>query len=77
MTTRNIFFAMILSSVLGGAIAIGGYSLIAPAPGIVVPANNDDPSNVSFTNYVFDSTDFVVPEGLNFVYAAKAIGFCE
>lgn len=73
MNKRTLFFAMILSSLLGGLIAVGGYSLIVlPENGVkVMPANNNQ-DHVSFTNYVFDSTDFVVPEGLNFVYAAKS-----
>lgn len=70
---RNTFFAMVMSSVLGGAIAIGGYTLIkGDDPQFVIPAIDKANSPLSFTNYVFDSSDFVVPEGLNFVYAAKA-----
>lgn len=69
MHNRKIFLALILSSFLGGVIALGGYSLIVPE-GLKV--NDMEASNVRFTNYVFDSADFVVPEGLNFVYAAKS-----
>lgn len=71
MNKRNIVLAMVLSSFLGGILAIGGYVIVQPAPqNMIVPTAGVNP--VSFTNYVFDSTDFVVPEGLNFVYAAKA-----
>ncbi|WP_258102592.1 Do family serine endopeptidase [Marinoscillum sp. MHG1-6] len=70
---RKTFLAMVLSSFLGGAIAIGGYSLIKEdAQPNIVPAGNSTQSPLSFTNYVFDSADFIVPEGLNFVYAAKS-----
>lgn len=74
MNKRNLFFTMVLCSLLGGVIAIGGYTLLVKSDdggARVVPSSND-PGHVSFTNYVFDSTDFVVPEGLNFVYAAKS-----
>lgn len=69
MNNRRIFLALILSSFLGGVIALGGYSLVAPE---VLTPSGSQASDVRFTNYVFDSTDFVVPEGLNFVYAAKS-----
>jgi serine protease Do len=71
MKNRNIFIAMLFSSILGGTIALGGYSLLRPetAGGRSQGAAATD---VSFTNYVFDSAHYVVPEGLNFVYAAKS-----
>ncbi|MEO9474315.1 MAG: Do family serine endopeptidase [Cyclobacteriaceae bacterium] len=72
MTSRKLIFAMVFSSVLGGVIALGGYSLVAPGVAPAQSGQNDETSPVSFTNYVFDSADFVVPEGLNFVYAAKS-----
>ena len=72
MSKRNIFFAMILSSFLGAAIALGGYATLVEAEvtNQIQPVNDSNP--VSFTNYVFDTTDYVVPQGLNFVYAAKS-----
>lgn len=70
---RKTILAMILSSFLGGIIAIGGYTIIMPeSNNTVVPVNGNSADPVNFTNYVFDSADFVVPEGLNFVYAAKS-----
>ncbi|MFY0598165.1 MAG: Do family serine endopeptidase [Cyclobacteriaceae bacterium] len=71
MTNRKLIFAMVISSMMGAIIALGGYAIITPS-NITVPMEQVDKSSVSFTNYVFDSTDFVVPEGLNFVYAAKS-----
>lgn len=72
MNKRNVYFAMVVSSFLGAAIAIGGYSLIIEPQRVqqVTPASGES-SSVSLTNYVFDTTDYVVPKGLNFVYAAK------
>ncbi|MEQ8470598.1 MAG: Do family serine endopeptidase [Marinoscillum sp.] len=73
MSKRNVYFAMVLSSVLGAAIALGGYHVvIGPQNNSqILPVNGQSDNPVSFTNYVFDTTDYVVPEGLNFVYAAK------
>lgn len=71
MNKRNLVFAMMLSSLLGAVIALGGYSLfVKEDPNKAVPTAQT--SSASFTNYVFDTTDYVVPEGLNFVYAARA-----
>lgn len=73
MSNRKMYFAMVLSSFLGGAIAIGGYTALAPSQAsqqVVAPDGSTGP--VSFTNYVLDTTKSIVPEGLNFVYAAKS-----
>lgn len=72
MSKRSLFLVLVLASLLGGIVAVGGYTfLVEPRQySQGMPVGNNNP--VSFTNYVFDTTDFVVPEGLNFVYAAKA-----
>lgn len=73
MSNRSLIVAMVLSSFLGAALAIGGLALLnKDSQPLVQPAALSNTSGVSFTNYVFDSSKFVVPEGLNFVYAAKA-----
>ncbi len=70
MTKRNLIFAMVFSSVFGGLVAVGGYVLLVPQPeSRAIPVNTE--SSASFTNYILDTTDFVVPEGLNFVYASQ------
>lgn len=73
MKTRNLVLAMIVSSVLGGLIAISGYSIFVGGSGSnhVIPANYTTPNPVSFTNYTVDTTDIAVTGGLNFVHAAK------
>jgi len=71
MNKKNLIFAMIFSSMFGGVIALGGYALfVKPETIQVVPAS--EKTSASFTNLVFDTTDYIVPEGLNFVYAAKS-----
>lgn len=70
MSKRSLVFAMIFSSLFGGIVAVVGYSFIVPPSQTIQQVNN--PNNpVSLTNYVFDSADFIVPDGLNFVFAAK------
>ena len=60
---------MVLSSMVGGLIV----ALV-----LISFQKSDSDGNTRIenpavlTNYVFDSTDFVVPEGLNFVFAAKS-----
>ncbi len=61
---------MVFSSIFGGLVAVVGVSFIMPKERIIQQtAGTSNP--VSLTNYVFDSADFVVPDGLNFVFAAK------
>ena len=70
MNKRSLIFAMIFSSVFGGLVAIVGFVTLYPhGSSEQTVAGTANP--VSLTNYVFDSSDFVVPEGLNFVFAAK------
>ncbi len=61
---------MIFSSLFGGLIAIAGVAFILPEERFI-QQTSETSSPVSLTNYVFDSADFVVPDGLNFVFAAK------
>lgn len=70
MSKRSLIFAMIFSSLFGGLVAVVGYSYINPQEQITRQTSAST-NPVSLTNYVFDSADFVVPEGLNFVFAAK------
>ncbi len=70
MNKRSLFFAMVFSSLFGGIVAVIGYSIIAPPATVIQSAGGKD-NSVALTNYVFDSSDFVIPEGLNFVFAAK------
>ncbi|MEM9325609.1 MAG: Do family serine endopeptidase [Bacteroidota bacterium] len=73
MKTRNLILAMVLSSVMGGAIAIVGYSWFAPQPQnpAGTPVNYNPGLPVSFTNYVADTTSIAIAGGLNFVGAAQ------
>ncbi len=69
MSKRSLMIAMVFSSVFGGAVALVGYSFFVPKQTIIQQTAERNP--LALTNYVFDSSDFIVPEGLNFVFAAK------
>lgn len=64
------FIQMLVSSAIGGLIVALIFVSTIDNNGEIGRSGNSSP--VNFTNYVFDSTDFVVPEGLNFVFAAKS-----
>ncbi|MCP4458074.1 MAG: Do family serine endopeptidase [Cytophagales bacterium] len=68
--TRKSLIAMFLSSIIGGVVAIILFTTLVPRTNL--PAKRDSGNPVTLTNYVFDSANFVVPEGLNFVFAAKS-----
>ncbi len=59
------------SSIFGGLIAVVGYTWFVPQQSIIQTTSSVNSNPVALTNYVFDSADFIVPEGLNFVFAAK------
>lgn len=70
MSKRSLILAMVFSSLFGGIVAVVGYSYLSPKEQII-QQTSASANPVSLTNYVFDSADFVVPEGLNFIFAAK------
>ncbi|WP_421763487.1 S1C family serine protease [Ekhidna sp.] len=70
MSKKGFILAMVFSSLFGGIVAIIGFTIISPNEKIIQQTSGTS-NPVSLTNYVFDSADFVVPEGLNFVFAAK------
>lgn len=71
MSKRSLVITVLFSSIFGGFVAIMGYSFLVPHQKTLHPVSGKDDNQVALTNYVFDSSDFVVPEGLNFVFAAK------
>lgn len=64
---KNFLFA-ILFSLIGGLTAISGYNLWEKNAEVISVDYND---KIKLANYIFDTTDVVVPEGLNFIYTAK------
>ncbi len=68
--TRRSLVGVLISSTIGGLVAIALFIILVPQERVQQREAIKNP--ISLTNYVFDSTDFVVPEGLNFVFAAKS-----
>ena len=72
MSKKHFYLGIILAALIGGLVAIGGFFLAKENrsfdPNAISIAG--ERQNVSFSSYL-DSNDFVVPEGLNFVYAAE------
>ncbi|MFA0961077.1 Do family serine endopeptidase [Roseivirga sp. BDSF3-8] len=70
MSRKQFFTGIFLASLLSGVIAVGGYRLLTPQPRVIEV--NDDEQQPLLTKYLEDTT-FVVPEGLNFVFAAEKV----
>ncbi|MCK5370392.1 MAG: Do family serine endopeptidase [Cyclobacteriaceae bacterium] len=68
MNRRQLMVGLLFASLFGGIVALGGYKLFEKeTPSFIQsPLNN----NVQFSSYLNDSS-FIVPAGLNFVYAAE------
>jgi serine protease Do len=68
MSRRQLMVGLLFASLFGGIVALGGYKLFEKeTPSYIQsPLNN----NVQFSSYLNDSS-FIVPAGLNFVYAAE------
>ncbi len=73
MNKRTLILGMLFASVLGGLIAVGSYKLFENKQPATIPVQSS--SNVHFSNFLQDSS-FIVPEGLNFVYAAELVTPC-
>ncbi|MDP4680662.1 MAG: Do family serine endopeptidase [Cyclobacteriaceae bacterium] len=71
MDKKQFLFGLLFASLLGGLIAIGGYKLMEPDRSL----NRDsaDGQNVRFSNYTMDTSQVVIPQGLNFVFASKLV----
>ena len=64
---KNYLLAIVFS-VLGGLTSITGYKYFNEDNNSVTLQSND---NLKFANYVYDTTDVIVPEGMNFIYTSK------
>ena len=64
---KNYLLAIVFS-ILGGLTSITGYKYFNDDIKSVSVQAND---NLKFANYVYDTTDVIVPEGMNFIYTSK------
>ncbi len=70
MNRRQLMVGLLFASLFGGIVALGGYKLFEKENPATIQSPQD--SNVKYTNY-FNDSSFVVPSGLNFVYAAELV----
>jgi Do/DeqQ family serine protease len=68
MNRKQLMLGFVFASLFGGIIALGGYKLFEKEQ----PASFQTPleNSVKFSSFLND-TSFIVPEGLNFVYAGE------
>ena len=71
MNKKQFLFGLLFSSLLGGVVAVGGYKLLEPEN--AVPTISVEDQNVRFSNYSMDTSEVVIPQGLNFVFASKIV----
>ena len=70
MGKKQFIAGMTFASFFGAMIAFVMAYFFGPQEKIYVPVEKEE-NPVTLTKYKFDSSNFVVPEGLNFIYASK------
>jgi len=74
MNSGRTFFSLIVASLLGGLIAIGGYRLFSDDPPTTSISESQQTFISRFSNQASANTaNYKVPEGLNFVKAAERV----
>ncbi|MCC5928976.1 MAG: Do family serine endopeptidase [Cyclobacteriaceae bacterium] len=71
MNTKHFFAGVFFAAILGGLVAIGVYKLTVKEQGVPYQTIEEQQNYRFTTNFLEDTSRFVVPEGLNFVYAAE------
>ncbi len=70
MSRNQLIVGLVFASVFGGIVALGGYKLFEKENPSYIPSPQN--SKVQLSSYIEDSS-FIVPAGLNFVYAAELV----
>lgn len=72
MSTRKLIFVAVLSSIFGGALALFGYKTIFYEK---TYQNNSGEQKFQLSNFntSADTSAVIIPEGLNFIYAANKV----
>ncbi len=71
MSKRQFLFGMFLSIIFGGAIVLIGVQMMTQDQ--VDYASIQERQQIQLTNYANSDSEYVVPEGLNFVHAAEIV----
>lgn len=69
---KTFIFSVFLAALMGAAIALGGYEYFFKKNSDFKNFDSQQQNNVRLSSYISDS-NFVVPEGLNFITAAKLV----
>ena len=70
MSKKYFFIAILLASLVGGLVAVGFLQFFSEKAQPNQSLNNNQTGQ--FSNFLADSA-FIVPEGINFVFAAKSV----
>jgi serine protease Do len=70
MSKKQFFLGIFLASVFGAIITLAGFQYFTVNNVPVYPSSIDDKINFRFANLLAD-TNYIVPEGLNFINAAE------
>lgn len=72
MKPRQFMFGLVLSALMGGGMAIGGYKLLEDDNQVVQTQEESPTRNFRYSSLMRDS-EVKAPEGLNFVQAAELV----
>ncbi len=70
MSRNQLIVGLVFASLFGGIVALGGYKLFEKENPTYIQSPQN--SKVQLSSYIEDSS-FIVPAGLNFVYAAELV----
>jgi len=74
MEKRQFFIGIIFASILSAVISVGGYVYFNPSPSATDNQSFEEiqSNNTRFSSFL-DETEYNVPEGINFIYAAEQV----
>jgi serine protease Do len=73
MNTKKLVFVVLFSSLLGGAMALAGFKFFFEQKQFQNISDSQDKFRLSNFITSADTSEIIVPEGLNFVYAANVV----
>ena len=74
MEKRQFFLGIIFASILSALISVGGYIYFNPSQSATDNQSFEEiqSNNTRFSSFL-DETEYNVPEGINFIYAAEQV----
>jgi len=68
---KKSILVILISSLMGGTFAIGSYNFFLSENDENITIDYNE--KIKLANYIFDTTDVLVPPGLNFIYTSKIV----